>query len=76
MGNVEIYAPLVNGSVFPYYENGESCKYLVERILGDDLRPPARSLTIRIITTSGKEVVIVIPNDHSEATVRLDGEKI
>lgn len=76
MSNVEVYAPLVNGSVLPYYETGESCKYLVERILGDDLRPPAKSLVLKIITDSGKTVTLNIPNDHSDATVRIDGEKI
>ncbi|MDV6347503.1 hypothetical protein R2083_08240 [Nitrosomonas sp. Is35] len=76
MSNVEVYAPLVNGSVFPYHETGESCKYLVDRILGDDLRPPAKSLVLKIITDSGKTVILNIPNDHSAATVRIDGEII
>jgi len=76
MSNIEVYAPLVDGSMFPFHEKGESCKFLIEEILGDDLRPPPRRLTIKIKTSSGKDVIINIPNDHSEATVNINGESI
>ena len=74
MSNIEVYAPLVDGGLSPLHEEGESCSLLVETILGDDLRPPPRCLTIRIRTESGKEVIIIVPNDQSNAVVRVDGE--
>ena len=77
MSNIEVYAPLVNGDVFPFHETGEGCNILVESVIGDDLRPPPKNLTIKIKTRSGKTVELVIPNDHqSIAIVRIDGEDI
>ena len=77
MSNIEVYAPLVNGNMFPYHEAGEGCNLLVEAILSDDLRPPPKNLTIKVSTNSGKNVEIIIPNDHlSTAIVRVDGEDI
>ncbi len=77
MGNVEIDAPLVNGSLFPIHEKGESCRLAVEKLIGDDLRPPPRSLNLLVHTETGRAVQIVIPYDHmSMAKVFIDGDLV
>ena len=76
MSNLEIYAPLVNGDVYPMHENGEACSLFVTNFLGDDLRPPPNSITIKIETKSGKHVRIVIPNNSTEAAVFVDDEEL
>ena len=77
MSNVEIYAPLVNGDIYPYHEDGEGCNILVENVLGDDLRPPPKNLTIKVKTDSGKNITIIIPNNHtSKAVVQVDDKNI
>jgi hypothetical protein len=77
MSNIIIAAPLVNGDLMPYLEEGESCKAAVQLVTGDDLRPPARSLTITVHTKDGKTVVVTIPNDSvGRAKVRVDGVEI
>lgn len=73
MSNFKIDAPLVNGSSFPLHESGDSCASLVVTLLGDDLRPPPRSVIIEVITASGKTVNITIPNDtNSVVNVKID----
>lgn len=77
MSNVEIDAPLVDGSLMPYLEDGATCKAAVELVTGDDLRPPARSLRITVHTAAGKTVVVSIPNDAAgRASVRVDDEEV
>lgn len=77
MSNVTIAAPLVDGGLMPYINEGESCKAAVEVVTGDDLRPPARSLNITVHTKAGKTVIVTIPNDTSGyARVRIDGEEV
>ncbi|MQA40357.1 hypothetical protein [Rugamonas aquatica] len=76
VSNLEAYAPLVNGDVYPMHEVGEACRLFINRFLGDDLRPPPRSITLSITTESGRQVRIVVPNDLSSAVVFLDDEKI
>lgn len=77
MSNIEIDAPLVDGSLMPYIDKGASCKVALELITGDDLRPPARSVHITVHTTSGKTVVLIIPNDSpGYARVRIDGVEV
>lgn len=76
MSNLEVSAPLVNGDLYPMHEEGEACKLFVTNFLGDDLRPPPRSITIKIRTESGKHVRIVIPNDLSTSAVFIDDEKL
>lgn len=76
MSNIEVHAPLVDGSLFPFHENDDSCKSLVTNILGDDLRPPPRGVTIQIKTELGRTVRISIPNGDSNALVFVDDEQI
>jgi len=77
MSNVSICAPLIDGSLMPYINEGESCKSAVELITGDDLRPPAKSVTITVKTKSGKIVNIIIPNEaNSTAIVKINNEVI
>ena len=76
VSNLEVYAPLVNGDVYPMHEVAEACKLFINRFLGDDLRPEPRSITLNITTESGHKVRVVIPNDLSSAVVFLDDEKI
>lgn len=74
MSNLTIEAPLVNGSLMPFFDEGEACKHAVTFITGDDLRPPPRSVNIIVKTDSGKLVKLVIPNDLSKAIVMIDDE--
>lgn len=74
MSNLTIEAPLVDGSLMPFFDEGEVCKHAVTFIAGYDLRPPPRSINIIIKTESGKLVKLVIPNDLSRAIVIIDGE--
>lgn len=77
MSNVDISAPLVNGGLMPFIEFGEACKLAVELITGDDLRPPAKHIAIKVKTKSGKTVKLVIPNSlNDHAIVQIDGETI
>jgi hypothetical protein len=76
MSNLEVFAPLVNGDVYPMHEVGEACSLFIGNFLGDDLRPPPRGITILVKTESGKEVKVMIPNDQSSAVVYVDGEKL
>ena len=77
MSNVTISAPLVDGSLMPYIDEGESCEAACEFITSDDLRPPARAVTIEVKTKSGKIVVVTIPNHASAlANVRIDGNEV
>lgn len=74
MSNIEIDAPLVNGSLRAFFDKGESCLHAVEFIVGDDLRPPPRSLHLTVHTESGKTVKLMIPYDHEgSAKVSIDG---
>ena len=74
MSNLTIEAPLVDGSLMPFFDDGEACKHAVTFIAGDDLRPPPRSINITVKTESGKLVKLVIPNDLTKAIVMIDGE--
>jgi hypothetical protein len=76
MSNLEVYAPLVNGSVYPMHEEGEACSLFISRFLGDDLRPPPTSISLNIRTESGQQVRIIIPNDLSSAVVFVNDEKL
>lgn len=77
MSNIAIEAPLVDGSLMPYIDEGTACKVALELITGDDLRPPPRSVNITIHTASGKTVVLSIPNDSpGYARVRIDGVEV
>ena len=74
MSNLTIEAPLVDGSLMPFFDDGEACKHAVTFIAGDDLRPPPRSINFTVKTKSGKLVKLVIPNDLTNAIVMIDGE--
>ena len=74
MSNLTIEAPLVDGSLMPFFDDGEACKHAVTFIAGDDLRPSPRSINITVKTESGKLVKLVIPNDLTNAIVMIDGE--
>lgn len=77
MSNIEIDAPLVDGSLMPYHEKGESCRLAIELLIGDDFGAPPRSLNFTVHTESGKTVRLVIPYDHTgHARVLVDGEVV
>ena len=77
MSNIEIEAPLVDGSLMPYHETGESCRRAIELLVGDDFGAPPRSLNFTVTTPSGKIVKLIIPYSHDgRATVMLEGEAI
>jgi hypothetical protein len=74
MSNLTIEAPLGEGRLMSFFDEGEACNYAVTFIAGDDLRPPPKSVNITVKTKSGKLVKLVIPNDLSSAIVMIDGE--
>lgn len=77
MSNIEVYLPAVDGGLYPIHELGESCKLAVQTLIGDDFAAPPRSLTIEVITDSGKVVKVIVPYDHTgRAIVTIDGEKV
>ncbi|WP_267690940.1 hypothetical protein [Massilia antarctica] len=76
MGNVLIYAPLVNSSQATLFTADDSSEKIVESFFGDDTGARIRHVVIEITTASGKEVRVVIPNDHLEAVVYVDGDLV
>ena len=75
MGNVRIYAGLVNGDLMPIIEN-KSSEDIVTAFAGNDTGAPATSVTIEVITESGSKVTIHIPNSSADAAVTVDGKHI
>lgn len=75
MGNVKIYAGLVNGDLMPIIED-KSSKEIVTAFTGDDTGAPPTSVTIEVITKSGSKVRIYIPNSSADASVTVDGKHI
>ena len=75
MGNVKIYAGLVNGDLMPIVED-KSSNDIVTAFIGDDTGAPATSVSIEVITESGKKVKIYIPNSSSDASVTIDGVRL
>jgi len=76
MGNVAIYAPLVNNSQLTYVTGDDSSASAVEFVCGDDTGAPVRHLVIEVQTESGKQVRIFIPNDRSNAVAYIDGDLV
>lgn len=77
MSNIEIDIPLVDGSLMPYHEKGESCRLAIEKLIGNDFGAPPRSVVFTVATASGKMVKLTIPYSHDDqAIVTVDGEKI
>ena len=75
MGNVKIYAGLVNGDLMPIIED-KSSKEIVIAFAGDDTGAPPTSVTVEVITESGSKVRIYIPNSSADARVTIDGTRI
>lgn len=75
MGNVKIYAGLVNGDLMPIIED-KCSKEIVTAFTGDDTGAPPSSVTIEVITESGSKVRIYIPNSSADASVTVDGKHI
>lgn len=75
MGNVKIYAGLVNGDLMPIIEDRTS-EEIVIAFTGDDTGAPPTSVTIEVITESGSKVKIYIPNSSAQASVSVDGERV
>lgn len=75
MGNVKIYAGLVNGDLMPIIEN-ESSEDIVTAFAGNDTGAPPTSVTIEVITETGSKVRISIPNSSAAASVTVDGKRI
>ncbi|HCM9483715.1 hypothetical protein [Enterobacter kobei] len=71
MGNVKIYAGLVNGDLMPIIEDKTS-EEIVTAFTGDDTGVPPTSITIEVITESGCKVRIYIPNSSADASVTVD----
>lgn len=75
MGNVKIYASLVNGDLMPIIEDRTS-EEIVSAFTGDDTGAPPTSVTIEVITNSGTKVRINIPNSSTDASVTVDGKRV
>ncbi|ENF7816760.1 hypothetical protein ABR157_002537 [Enterobacter soli] len=75
MGNVKIYAGLVNGDLMPIIEDRTS-EEIVTAFTGDDTGAPPTSVTIEVITESGSKVKIHIPNSSAQASVSVDGKRV
>ncbi|MFB4523912.1 hypothetical protein ACE3IS_26125 [Enterobacter hormaechei subsp. hormaechei] len=75
MGNVKIYAGLVNGDLMPIVEDRTS-EEIVTAFTGDDTGAPSTSVTIEVITESGSKVKIYIPNSSAQASVSVDGKRV
>ncbi|MGK3191540.1 hypothetical protein [Enterobacter soli] len=75
MGNVKIYAGLVNGDLMPIIEDRTS-EEIVTAFTGDDTGAPPTSVTIEVITESGSKVKIYIPNSSAQASVSVDGKRV
>ncbi len=75
MGNVKIYAGLVNGDLMPIIEDRTS-EEIVTAFTGDDTGAPSTSVTIEVITESGSKVKIYIPKSSAQASVSVDGKRV
>lgn len=73
MGNMKIYAGLVNGDLMPIIEDKTS-EEIVTAFTGHDTGAPPTSLTIEVITTSGIKVKIYIPCSSAQASVYVDSK--
>lgn len=75
MGNVKIYAGLVNGDLMPIIEDKTSAE-IVTAFIGDDTGAPPTSVTIEVVSDNGSKVRIYIPNSSASASVTVDGKKV
>lgn len=55
MGNLTIHAGLVNGDLMPIINDDKSSSEIVEAFTGDDTGAPPSSVTITVMTDSGKK---------------------
>lgn len=77
MSNVEINVLLAGGHEYKFFNKDESCCELVKAMTNNDTRPPAKVVYINIMTESGKEVIVSIPNDQQGlASVSIGGENL
>ena len=73
LSNIEIDAPLVDGRLKLFYENGATCWDAVTTLIGNDFETPPTSLNFTVQTLSGKTVKLVIPYDRTAvAKVYID----
>ena len=77
LSNIEIDAPLVDGRLKPFHENGATCWDAVNSLIGNDFGTPPTSLNFTVQTPSGKTVKLVIPYDHTAlAKVYIDDKVV
>ncbi len=76
MSNIEIYAKQINGDVFPVHSKDDNCSSLIELLFGDDFGAEITVAKIIVSTKCGKEVIIAIPNDSSQAVVSVDNQEL
>lgn len=75
MGNLKIYAGLVNGDLRPIIED-KSSEDIVTAFTRYDTGAPPTSVTIEVTTESGSNVRIYIPNSSADARVTVDGKQV
>jgi hypothetical protein len=77
MTNLAISTRLIDGSLMPFVDEGESCKHACESFTGEDTGAPVVRVVIEVKTKSGKMVVVNIPNSASGiASVRIDEQEV
>lgn len=72
MKNLNVKLPLVDGGEFPLdFDNG---KELIDKMCGEDIAPPPRSLVFEAQTKDNKTIIINIPYDQNahEAFVSIE----
>ena len=69
MENLIVKLPLVDGGELPLnFNNG---KELIDRMCGDDISPPPRSLVFEVQTKDNKTIIINIPYDRKAKEVSI-----
>lgn len=76
MGNVSVYAPLVNSSQATLFTEDDSSEAIVESFFGNDTGAPVRHVVIEVQTASGKSVRVIIPNGSDEAVVYIGDDLV
>lgn len=71
-----MHAGLINGDLMPIIDSDKTSSDVVIGFTGDDTGAPPTSLTVTVMTESGKKVEIVVPNSTARAIVKMDGKII
>lgn len=77
MSNIKVSLPSVDGSLYEYLDEGDSCKEVIHNLYTDDFSAPPVHMAIHVSTHSGKAVKVVIPYDnYGMAKVFIDNAEV